>query len=173
MMKDSFKIYFVWTGGFTRIKRLITLTEDLLTQNENQELSEFVEKANFFELSSYYPPPPYSHDFFVYNTIVELGKQKHAVKTTDFSIPEILLPLIEFLKTKTLQRESKWVNLEEYHNFRIGDTANTGDCPGEIDWSNNFFEEEFDHKKILESKIDWPPIKEKSLIKWKSETLEN
>lgn len=145
-MKNLLKVYFTQAGGFAQIKKSLTLTEDMLTTEECRQLKGLIEKANFFDLTPYYPPPSHSWDFFIYDTTVKIGEQKHIVKTTDASTtPKMLSPLIEFLTTKIIEREDKWEVFETSNNFRIGGIANMENCPDEEYWCTNFFEEEFDH----------------------------
>ena len=94
--EGAVKVQFERSGGFTGIKRAVTVDSQSLPPGEARELKERVERADFFNLPTEIIGQK-GADQFVYTLTVESEGRRHTVRTGDTAAPERLKPLIEWL----------------------------------------------------------------------------
>ncbi|NDJ16949.1 protealysin inhibitor emfourin [Myxacorys almedinensis] len=93
------RVTFERSGGFAGLMLTTSLDTATLPPSEANQLRQFVQAANFFqlptEMSSASQP-----DRFQYDIAIDDGKRHHAVRVGESSVPESLRPLIDWCMEK-------------------------------------------------------------------------
>ena len=103
---EYIKIYFERSGGIEGIPRFVTLDNKNLSEKEILKLNELLNDTKFFDLSisktkSYNGLFSGAADYFTYKISIETNKHKtHTLTVNDLTMPEQLVPLVEFLIEK-------------------------------------------------------------------------
>lgn len=88
------RITFQRSGGFMGQNLELNLDLDTLPGDQAGTLNHLIEEADFLSLEENPPAPNYARDAFHYLIVVETDDIRHAVRTTDASMPASLRPLI-------------------------------------------------------------------------------
>lgn len=103
---DYIKIYFERSGGIEGIPISMTLDSKNLSEKEILKITQILNDTKFFDLSidknksfkGLFSGPA---DYFKYTISIETNKHKtHTVTFNDLTMPEQLVPLVEFLSEK-------------------------------------------------------------------------
>lgn len=98
------KIEFTRTGGFAApaMKQSLSLDTNDLSQAEANEVMKLVSDADLSALSAVPEAPP-QPDEFHYRISVEDEGRNESVRASDSSMPETLVPLVDWLSNKAAQ----------------------------------------------------------------------
>ena len=92
------KISIERSGGFAGMTTSYEADVDTLSAEERAVVNELVSAAEFFALpSSIITPNDTSADRFSYRITIESADGTHTVETNDASVPDSLMPLIEWV----------------------------------------------------------------------------
>jgi hypothetical protein len=95
------KVRFHSSGGIAGISRSATLDTDSLSPKDARQLSELVNKSEFFKKSSRGKKPRKgAADYMQYKITVESDKRSHTVESTDEDLSAELSDLIDFIQQK-------------------------------------------------------------------------
>lgn len=84
------------SGGFTGMPLTLTVDTADLSAEPAQQLRQWVEMADFFNLPAALATPP-QPDRFEYEVTIREGDRTHSVTFGDAAVPESLKPLMEGL----------------------------------------------------------------------------
>ncbi len=94
---ERVRITFERSGGFAGITRRFEVSADDLPPEEADELRRLIDAAGFFDL----PEAPGGDggvaDGFTYVIAIEARERTHTVRTSDGTVPEALVPLLDWL----------------------------------------------------------------------------
>jgi hypothetical protein len=94
------KVYFERGGGFAGIHITTTIDSKVLSQDEEHELSELINAANFFNLPPLITTKKPGADRFQYKLTVETEGRRHTVEINEGAVTPVLRPLLEWLTVK-------------------------------------------------------------------------
>jgi hypothetical protein len=93
------RINFSLSGGFTGIRRNLTLDTATMPRDEARELEDCVNRAGFFDLPKVLQSG--GVDRLQYKLTIESDAASHSIQMDDGAIPLALLPLIKKLEAAT------------------------------------------------------------------------
>lgn len=104
LVRDTMRIYFERTGGFTGLALATTVESDTLSQQDEQRLRQLIDEAGFFDLPAVLHDTAAAVDQFGYKVTVEIAGRSHTVEATEGAIPPPLRPLLEWLARAARRR---------------------------------------------------------------------
>jgi hypothetical protein len=91
------RIDFERSGGFMGLRQAISLDTATLPPEEETELVQLVERANFFNLPDRQPSTSPGMDQYQYRLTIERSEASHTIFLNDSNTPETLQPLLQRL----------------------------------------------------------------------------
>jgi hypothetical protein len=101
------RIIFQRTGGFIAQKLELNLDLKDLPADQAETLRLHLDEVNFLSLEEKDPASSYARDAFHYLIVVETDNIRHAVQTTDMSMPASLRSLITQLSELARMQRGK------------------------------------------------------------------
>ncbi len=97
LVRDTMRIHFERSGGFTGLALAATVESDTLSQQDELRLRELIDEAGFFELPAVLHDTASVADQFRYKVTVEMAGRSHTVEASEGAVPPPLRPLLEWL----------------------------------------------------------------------------
>ena len=104
LVRDTMRIHFERSGGFTGLTLVTTVESDTLSQQEEQHLRQLLDEAGFFDLPGLLQDTTSAVDQFRYTVTVETPGRRHTVEVTDGAVPPPLRPLLQWLARAARRR---------------------------------------------------------------------
>lgn len=104
---NNVKINYERTGGLRGNTTSFAIDLDSLSISEREQINKLISNSDFFNLNSNTNSPGGAADFFTYTITIESDKNKHTVSVNDITLPNNLIPLIEFLDKKAMSLQNQ------------------------------------------------------------------
>jgi hypothetical protein len=104
---NNVNIHYERTGGIRGETISLTIDVDSLSLSEQQQIKKILDNSDFFNLNSNTNSPPGAADFFTYTITIANNNTKHTVSVNDITMPNNLIPLIEFIEKKSMSSNNQ------------------------------------------------------------------
>jgi len=99
------RVHFERSGGFGGLLLAVAIESDTLPVDEQQQLRQLIDEADFFNLPAELSDSGTAVDQFVYKVVVESADRSHSIQTTEGAAPPSLQPLLDWL-TRAARRKN-------------------------------------------------------------------